>query len=417
MESMFCTPLQPTKLDDERMMMMKVMMIASGSDHDDDCGLAYGSRRSDLFMSHAGDMVHDLPDPLLLGMCESFVNPQGYPCKEYQVTTEDGYILSMQNIPGGRFVKGSKGGKRQPVLLQHGLQMFRSGPFGNKNSLGSVLGPDRTTSTGNLLAICVWIWAQHWPDPNSTTDPPKQFNSYDGLTWLLNNPDESLGFILADSGFDVWIANARGTRWSLKHQSLNRTDLAYWAWSLDELVQYELPAIVGFVHNQTGKKMHFVGNSLGALVALASFSEGKLVDMLKSAALPTPIAYLKPYDLSHRSTCCQSFPWRNTVRKGVTTKFDYGSPKANMVHYSQTEPSVYNMSNIPNDLPLFLSYGGQDAISDVYDVQLLLDCLKFHDGDKLTVQFVKDFAHMDFVMGVTAKSIVYNAMIAFFNRY
>ena len=105
------------------------------------------------------------------------------------------------------------------------------------------------------------------------------------------------------------------------------------------------------------------------------------------------------------------------VRKGVTTKFDYGSPKANIVHYSQTEPPVYNMSNIPNDLPLFLSYGGQDAISDVYDVQLLLDCLKFHDGDKLTVQFVKDFAHMDFVMGVTAKSIVYNAMIAFFNRY
>ncbi|XXG50256.1 hypothetical protein AAC387_Pa02g4301 [Persea americana] len=114
----------------------------------------------------------------------------------------------------------------------------------------------------------------------------------DGLTWLLNNPDASLGYILADSGFDVWIANARGTRWSLKHQSLNRTERAYWAWSLDELVEYELPAIVGFVHNQTGQKLHFVGNSLGALVALASFSEGKLVDMLKSAALPTPIAYL-----------------------------------------------------------------------------------------------------------------------------
>ncbi|XXG50267.1 hypothetical protein AAC387_Pa02g4311 [Persea americana] len=397
-------------------------------------GLTYGSRRSDLFMGHAGDMVHDPPDPLLLGICESFVNPQGYPCKEYKVTTEDGYILSMQNIPGGRSVNGSGGGRRQPVLLQHGLQM-------------------------------------------------------DGLTWLLNNPDESLGYILADSGFDVWIANARGTRWSLKHQSLNRTEPAYWAWSLDELVQFELPAIVGFVHNQTRQKMHFVGNSLGALVGLASFSEGKLVDMLKSAALPTPIAYLshmtsvigqlaakaflgeimtdllgipefnpkekvfacflnslcsKPgincYDLmtslSGKNCCMNSSTFdlflkygpqststktmvhlAQAVRKGVTTKFDYGSPKANIVHYSQTEPPVYNMSNIPNDLPLFLSYGGQDAISDVYDVQLLLDCLKFHDGDKLTVQFVKDFAHMDFVMGVTAKSIVYNAMIAFFNRY
>lgn len=104
-------------------------------------------------------------------------------------------------------------------------------------------------------------------------------------------------------------------------------------------------------------------------------------------------------------------------RNGLVTKFDYGDPAANMLHYSQLSPPLYNMSNIPRDLPLFLSYGGQDALSDVNDVQLLLDCLKFHDVDKLTVQFVKDFAHGDFVMGVTAKSIVYNAVIAFFNHH
>lgn len=87
-----------------------------------------------------------------------------------------------------------------------------------------------------------------------------------------------------------------------------------------------------------------------------------------------------------------------------------------MVHYSQSRPPFYNLSNIPSDLPLFLSYEGQDALSDVDDVRLLLDSLKNHEGDKLTVQFVKDFAHADFVMGVTAKSIVYDPMIAFFNR-
>lgn len=44
---------------------------------------------------------------------------------------------------------------------------------------------------------------------------------------------------------------------------INRNILqAYWAWSWDELVEYELPAIVGFVHSQTGQKMHYVGHSL-----------------------------------------------------------------------------------------------------------------------------------------------------------
>ncbi|KAI3970285.1 hypothetical protein MKX01_023932 [Papaver californicum] len=87
-----------------------------------------------------------------------------------------------------------------------------------------------------------------------------------------------------------------------------------------------------------------------------------------------------------------------------------------MQHYGQAKPPVYNLSNVPSNLPLFISYGGQDALSDVKDVEILLDSLKYHDGDKLTVQFVKDFAHADFVMGVSAKEIVYDALVAFFKR-
>jgi lysosomal acid lipase/cholesteryl ester hydrolase len=87
-----------------------------------------------------------------------------------------------------------------------------------------------------------------------------------------------------------------------------------------------------------------------------------------------------------------------------------------MMHYGEAKPPIYNLSNIPHDLPIFISYGGQDALSDVRDVELLLDSLKFHDVDKLTIQYIKDYAHADFIMGVNAKDIVYNQVVSFFNH-
>ncbi|XP_072992570.1 triacylglycerol lipase 2 [Typha latifolia] len=367
------------------------------------------------------------------GSCALMVIPSGYKCEEHEVTTQDGYILSMQRIPEGREGGGGGGGRRQPVLLQHGVLM-------------------------------------------------------DGMTWILNSPDESLAFVLADSGFDVWIANTRGTRWSSRHVSLDPSSRSYWDWSWDELVTNDLPATVDFVYSQTGQKLHYVGHSLGTLVALASFSEGKLVDKLKSAALLSPVAYLTHmttpigilcakafvgeiitnwlgvsefnpkvaavvnflkalcrdpgldcYDLMRSFTgnnCCLNastvelflkyepqptstktmIHLAQTFRDGVLTKYNYERKDLNVENYGQSTPPVYNMSNIPNDLPLFLSYGGEDSLSDVRDVELLLDDLKFHDGDKLTVQFVKDYAHADFVMGISAKQIVYEAVVAFFGR-
>ncbi|OMP07534.1 Alpha/beta hydrolase-1 [Corchorus olitorius] len=384
------------------------------------CGSAAGSRTK-LFSFQAQQngvaMAAALASSSQDGICNKMVVPQGYPCEEHMVTTEDGYILSLQRIPTGR--SGGTPGNSQPVLLQHGLLV-------------------------------------------------------DGITWLLLPPEQSLAFALADNGFDVWIANSRGTKYSLGHTSLSPNDSAYWNWSWDELVGYDLPATFQYVYDQSGQKMHYVGHSQGTLVALAAFSKNQLLSMLRSAALLSPIAYMNQMtsplakdaannfiaemvywlglsefnlrgdavinllknlcsqpdvDCTNLLTaftgqnCClnssivdvfldhepQPSATKNMVhlaqmiRQGTITMFDYIDPDENMKHYGQTTPPAYNMTTIPNDLPLFLSYGGDDALSDVNDVQRLLDSLKDHDGDKLVVQYRQDYAHADYVMAENAR--------------
>ncbi|XP_059181030.1 gastric triacylglycerol lipase [Centropristis striata] len=139
----------------------------------------------------------------------------GYPAEEHEVLTEDGYILTVNRIPHG--LKQTSG-VRPAVFLQHGL-----------------------------LAA--------------------------GSNWITNPPNSSLGYVLADAGYDVWIGNSRGNTWSRKHRTLSPDQDEFWSFSYDELALKDLPAVVNHVLKVSGQdQIYYIGHSQGTTIAFIAFS-------------------------------------------------------------------------------------------------------------------------------------------------
>lgn len=140
------------------------------------------------------------------------VENHGYPAETHFITTEDNYILQYHRVPHG--LNNNDGTKKPPVLLFHS-------------------------------------------------------HSFCSAQEFIQGPEKSLGYMLADSGYDVWMANARGTHYSLNHTYLNpETDFAqFYNFTFHEIGYYDLPAAVDYILNATNyEKIFYIGNSQGSTV-------------------------------------------------------------------------------------------------------------------------------------------------------
>ncbi|XP_032087573.1 lipase member M-like [Thamnophis elegans] len=350
------------------------------------------------------------------------IHHKGYQAEEYEVTTSDGYILTVNRIPHGRNSTWSLAGK-PVVLLQHGL--------------------------------CL-----------------------EGRAWVANMPNQSLGFMLADAGYDVWIGNNRGNSWSRKHQYLTIQQDQYHAYSFDEMARYDLPAMISFIVEKTrNSKIHLVGYSQGAtlgLIALSSMPHvAEKIKMFHALAPATtiknsksPITKLlflpdatakgffgrrdfllrneilrkmvirtcrskiynrlcanfisliggdnqKNLNLSRTDVYLSYFPdstsiqnilhWGQIYKTGQFRAFDYGD--GNKERYDQDEPPSYKVERIT--VPISIWYGERDTLVTPDSVKALINRLR----SVVYKASLSDWTHCDFILGLDASKRVYSPLI------
>ncbi|NXM24437.1 LIPM Lipase, partial [Oxyruncus cristatus] len=157
----------------------------------------------------------------------------GYPYEEHEVVTDDGYYLTAQRIPHGR-------GNPESMSISHEAEAQSSSMFCPP--------PKAVVLLQHGLVL-------------------------EGSNWVTNLPNSSLGFILADAGYDVWIGNSRGNSWSRKHREFEFHHEEYSAYSFHEMAMYDLPATINYILQKTGQEqLYYVAYSQGTTTGFITFS-------------------------------------------------------------------------------------------------------------------------------------------------
>ncbi|CAH2050001.1 unnamed protein product, partial [Iphiclides podalirius] len=142
---------------------------------------------------------------------------EGYHAETHHTVTKDGYVLELHRIPYGK--NGNAGAENRPVvLLMHGL-------LGASNS------------------------------------------------YTLYGPEYSMGFNLADAGYDAWMGNARGTKNSRRHTTLDPDSpidkFQFFNFTYEEIGLDDVPTMVDYILNHTRQeRLHYIGHSQGGTVFL-----------------------------------------------------------------------------------------------------------------------------------------------------
>ncbi|KAH9973732.1 Alpha/Beta hydrolase protein [Lactifluus volemus] len=142
--------------------------------------------------------------------------------EEHVVLTKDGYLLGIHRIPGPkdepRPAPGTSSGK-PVVYLHHGL----------------------------LMNSEIWV--------------------------CLTESYRSVAFVLAELGYDVWLGNNRGNKYSKKSIHHDPNSSKFWDFSIDDFAWHDIPDSIEYILQITrANTLSYVGFSQGTAQAFAALS-------------------------------------------------------------------------------------------------------------------------------------------------
>ncbi|KAI0060489.1 alpha/beta-hydrolase [Artomyces pyxidatus] len=146
----------------------------------------------------------------------------GYFNEEHVVLTKDGYLLGIHRLPGKKGEATPRPGTstgKPVVYLHHGL----------------------------LMNSEIWV--------------------------CLTEAERSLPFVLAEQGFDVWLGNNRGNKYSKKSIHHDPNGTKFWDYSMDDFAWHDIPDAIEYVLQITrAQSLSYVGFSQGTAQAFAALS-------------------------------------------------------------------------------------------------------------------------------------------------
>ncbi|OAG38303.1 hypothetical protein AYO21_07423 [Fonsecaea monophora] len=151
----------------------------------------------------------------------------GYYAEEHVVQTGDGYLLGVHRLPfrkgeehSGIQVNAGADSIRKPVVyLHHGL----------------------------LMNSEVWV--------------------------CLTEEERCLPFTLVQQGYDVWLGNNRGNKYSKKSTKHSPISARFWNFSMDEFAFHDIPNTIDYILNTTSQpSLSYIGFSQGTAQAFATLS-------------------------------------------------------------------------------------------------------------------------------------------------
>ena len=146
----------------------------------------------------------------------------GYEFEEHVMLTKDGYLLGLHRLctpKGAQRTSIGMQANKPVVYLHHGL----------------------------LMNSEVWV--------------------------CLTSPDRALPFVLVDLGFDVWLGNNRGNKYSKKSIKYDPNSKEFWNYSIDDFAWHDIPDSISYILDLTkAKDLSYVGFSQGSAQAFAALS-------------------------------------------------------------------------------------------------------------------------------------------------